>query len=321
MKSDQAISLINSLGKGRIPFLLITDFEAEKIKVQQLDQLGEGILYDINGATNHALYREASAPAALKVAPMSFREYYHQFDRVLHEINYGNSFLLNLTGKHAISTELSLLDIFSVTKAKYKILMEDNFVVFSPETFVIIQDQHIASYPMKGTIDASLPDAKNVLLNNEKEKAEHYTIVDLIRNDLSIYAKEVAVSKFRYLDLITSNNKDLYQVSSEIVGKLPENYHELLGDIIFSMLPAGSISGAPKKKTVEIISETESQKRGYYTGICGLYDGQKFDSFVMIRYIENTDDQLWYRSGGGITFQSEVEQEYQEMIDKIYLPL
>jgi len=128
------------------------------------------------------------------------------------------------------------------------------------------------------------------------------------------------LTKFRYVDYIKSDRKDLLQISSEIQGVLEDDYHTKLGDIIFSMLPAGSISGAPKKKTVEIITNVEPNPRGYYTGICGLYDGHNFDSFVMIRYIEKEDEKFYYRSGGGITFQSEVEKEYIEMIDKIYIP-
>lgn len=321
MKPNEAIALINKLGKNSTPFLLLTDFESEKIRVQPLAELDEDILYDLNGQSNHAFYKGAKADTSLAVEPFLFQKYYHQFDKVKDELNYGNTFLINLTARHKIFTSLNLMEIFSLASAKYKLYVKDEFVVFSPETFVKIENGHIAAYPMKGTIDASLPNAKAQLLHDEKEKAEHYTIVDLIRNDLSIYAKEVVVTKFRYLDLIKSNNKDLYQVSSEIVGRLPSGYLEQLGDVIFSMLPAGSISGAPKKKTVEIIKDAESGKRGYYTGVCGLFDGQNFDSFVMIRYIEEEQGLLYYRSGGGITFQSEVEKEYQEMIDKIYLPL
>ncbi|OGU77880.1 MAG: hypothetical protein A2279_07140 [Stygiobacter sp. RIFOXYA12_FULL_38_9] len=86
------------------------------------------------------------------------------------------------------------------------------------------------------------------------------------------------------------------------------------------MLPAGSISGAPKKKTVEIIQNAEKLERGYYTGVFGYYDGNNLDSAVMIRFIEQTAEGLVYRSGGGITFMSDVNSEYQELIDKVYVP-
>lgn len=108
------------------------------------------------------------------------------------------------------------------------------------------------------------------------------------------------------------------QVSSEITGKLGADYKSKLGDILFSLLPAGSISGAPKKKTVEIIRHAEGEERGYYTGVCGYFDGESLDSCVLIRYL---DEQGRYRSGGGITFLSQLEEEYQEMIDKVYVPI
>ena len=110
-------------------------------------------------------------------------------------------------------------------------------------------------------------------------------------------------------------------MSSKISGELPENYNECIGDILIKLLPAGSISGAPKKKTLEIIDEAEQYKRGYYTGIVGIFDGQNLDSGVMIRYIEQTPEGMIYKSGGGITAQSNVDEEYQELIDKIYIPI
>ena len=83
----------------------------------------------------------------------------------------------------------------------------------------------------------------------------------------------------------------------------------------------GSISGAPKKKTVEIIKSVEREERGYYTGIAGIFDGKDLDSCVMIRFIEKNNNSFRYRSGCGITFLSELTSEYQEMIDKVYVPI
>lgn len=111
------------------------------------------------------------------------------------------------------------------------------------------------------------------------------------------------------------------QVSSKIVGELEKDYNERIGDIIYAMLPAGSISGAPKKKTIEIIQRAEKGKRGFYTGVFGIFDGKNLDSAVMIRFIEKAKDKLFFRSGGGITFMSNHENEYQELIDKIYVPI
>ena len=174
---------------------------------------------------------------------------------------------------------------------------------------------------MKGTIDARLPDAKNRLLQSKKELAEHFTIVDLIRNDLSMVANEVKVDRFQYLDHLKTHRNELWQMSSEISGELPKGYRNNLGEMLSKMLPAGSISGAPKKKTLEVIREAEAYDRGYYTGIFGVFDGENLDSAVMIRYIEKDGDGFLYKSGGGITAKSNLDEEYQELINKIYIPL
>jgi para-aminobenzoate synthetase component I len=86
-------------------------------------------------------------------------------------------------------------------------------------------------------------------------------------------------------------------------------------------LPAGSISGAPKKRTVEMIKEAETFDRGFFTGIFGVFNGNSMDTAVIIRFLENTDQGLFYKSGGGITVNSIAKEEYQEMIQKIYVPI
>ena len=177
------------------------------------------------------------------------------------------------------------------------------------------------SYPMKGTIDASIPSAAQLLMNDPKETAEHATIVDLIRNDLSMVANRVSVSRYRYMDRLQTNRGVIFQTSSEIQGILPENYQEHLGDIIFRLLPAGSITGAPKRKTMQIIQEAETYDRGFYTGVMGYSDGIDLDSAVMIRFVEQEGEKMYFKSGGGITCQSDVESEYNEMKQKVYVPI
>jgi para-aminobenzoate synthetase component 1 len=199
--------------------------------------------------------------------------------------------------------------------------MEKEFLFFSPETFIQIENGLIKTFPMKGTIDASIERASEVILSDKKEMAEHITIVDLLRNDLSLVSTDVEVKRFRYIESIKSKNKSILQVSSEIVGRLSKDHNSNFGDILISLLPAGSISGAPKTKTIEVIKKVEQEERGYYTGVAGIFDGRKFDSCVMIRFMEQAGNQIYYRSGGGITSQSKVESEYQEMLNKIYVPV
>jgi para-aminobenzoate synthetase component 1 len=253
--------------------------------------------------------------------PVSLQVYKKAFDSVLKEIKFGNSFLTNLTFETLIESDLSLPQIFFRSEAPYKLLFKDRFVVFSPERFITICDGIIAAYPMKGTIDATIPNAETMILNDLKETAEHHTIVDLVRNDLSKVSTNVKVQRFRYIDKIRTSGKTLLQVSSEVTGEMGENYIEHLGDIISTLLPAGSICGAPKKRTLEIISKSENYNRGFYSGVFGIFDGANLQSSVMIRFIEKRDNQLIFKSGGGITFLSNAEDEYQELIDKVYVPI
>jgi para-aminobenzoate synthetase component 1 len=174
---------------------------------------------------------------------------------------------------------------------------------------------------MKGTIDASVDGARELLLRDAKEGAEHVTVVDLLRNDLSKVSRNVRVVRYRYIEEVVTNEGTLLQMSSQITGDLEGDYRARIGDIVLGLLPAGSICGAPKRKTLEIIREVERGPRGYYTGICGLFDGTEFDSCVMIRFIEQQHSSLLFRSGGGITHASRIEREYQELLDKVYVPI
>jgi para-aminobenzoate synthetase component 1 len=131
----------------------------------------------------------------------------------------------------------------------------------------------------------------------------------------------VHVKRYRYIEKLQTNKGELLQVSSEIVGTLPTDYKTKLGELLLSLLPAGSISGAPKPKTVEIIKKAESYNRGFYTGIFGFFDGKTVDSAVMIRFIEQQENAFVFKSGGGITSQSDVQKEYEELIQKVYVPI
>lgn len=313
---------LNHWGARRVPFLFLVDFEMKKPVAYPLNEVdAQKILYDINGHRNYAPSLADGAPVGLIKFPIPYDDYKKKYDQVRSRLAYGDSYLANLTIKTEVRSELSLRDIFFISRAKYKLLFYSDFLVFSPETFVRITDGKIFAYPMKGTIDASLPDARNKILSDPKEMAEHVTIVDLIRNDLSTVADNVQVTRFRYVDEIRTIHKNLLQISSEISGDLPSDYHKHVGDLILKLLPAGSVSGAPKQKTLEIIRMAEKETRGYYTGVVGIFDGNILDSGVMIRFLQQEGENLYYRSGGGITVQSTAESEYQEAIDKVYVPL
>jgi len=316
-----AIETMNYLGKDRIPFLFVIDFEMKMPLVMKLSNVGNNIFYKVDEIKNLTILPEKRSALRFEKFPVRYDNYFNAFEKVMDNIKNGNTYLLNLTFPTKIKTNYSLEEIFYYSNAKYKLYFKNKFVVFSPESFVKISANRIFSFPMKGTIDASIENAAERLLNDEKELAEHNTIADLIRNDLSIVSKNIRVEKFRYVEEVRTSNKTLLQTSSSICGELKSNFNEMIGTIIFSLLPAGSIIGAPKKKTVEIIKETETYSRNYFTGIFGVFDGINLDSAVMIRFIENINGEVYFKSGGGITFMSKPELEYQEMIDKVYVPI
>lgn len=318
----EAIDQMNEWGLRGIPFLFLIDFEMKAIRLHRLDLDPPPDLH-FSFHQDQAISSEFGPSTELIFTkfPVPFYEYEQAFNQIQHEILAGNSFLLNLTFPTPVETNLTLEEIYRFSRAPYKILLEDCFVCFSPESFITIRNGIITTRPMKGTINTSTPLAEKTLIENKKETAEHHTVVDLLRNDLSRVAGEVTVNRFRYIEKIITNNGCILQASSEITGILPENYNHMIGGIVFDMLPAGSVTGAPKEKTVEIIRNTEKADRGYYTGICGIFDGKNLDSAVMIRMIEMHNGRMRFRSGGGITFLSNAREEYEELIEKVYVPI
>lgn len=313
---------MNQYGRSGSPFVFLISFSGEdNIIVPPEEAVPGGFRLEMPGFVNHKLQPLRQEAISFTKLPVDRQRYKEAFSFVKDQILYGNSFLLNLTFPTRVKSSYTLEEIFRGSKAPFKLYLEDELVVFSPERFVRIEGDKITSNPMKGTIDANIPGARGRLISDIKEDAEHNTIVDLIRNDLSMIASEVSVKRFKYIDRIRTHQGELLQMSSEISGILPADFASSLGDKIFSLLPAGSICGAPKKRTVEIILEAEGYQRGYYTGIFGYWDGQILDSAVAIRYIEKNGEKLIFKSGGGITFLSSCEHEYDEMVNKVYVPI
>lgn len=320
--NHQKFMEMDELSLQKVPYFFIIDFLAQNIEIYKEEEIkNSGLLIDFKEFTNTKPKPELNKKIEWKSFPETLESFKKGFDEVQKNIRFGNSYLANYTRKTKIETNLTLKEIFYHSKAKYKVFYKDFFVFFSPETFVKIIDGKIFTYPMKGTIDASLDNAAEILKNDKKEKAEHYTVVDLLRNDLSMVAEYVKVDKFQHIDFIKTQQKDLYAMSSEISGRLKPEFDGKIGSIMKKLLPAGSILGAPKPKTLEIVLNAEGYERGFYTGVCGWFDGQNLDSCVMIRFIEKENDTLYFKSGGGITHMSNLKDEYEEMKNKIYVPI
>lgn len=318
----EAAKLLDRLGEDGTPCVFILDYEGKRCLVQRLDETDpDELRFDFEGHGNVPAAPQ-TASVIMRPDPISFVSFRLAFDQVRDHLQEGNTYLCNLTFRTPVQLEVDLSAVFHAASARYKLWLRDTFVCFSPEPFVKISpDGIISSFPMKGTISADIENAAQIILDDPKETAEHYTIVDLIRNDLSIVASDVRVSKFRYIDKLKTSRGDLLQVSSEVSGSLSNNWSGHMGSIIEKLLPAGSISGAPKARTIEIIRDVEQVDRAYYTGIAGLFDGKSLNTCVLIRFIEQENGLFFYRSGGGITAMSDPEKEYEEYKAKIYVPI
>ena len=311
---------MNRAGQGREAFLFGIDFEMERGFFLAKPLAQQTVLFEIGNVGNMPQLPEKIPSYHFKAFPEAYHIYQQRFETVINGLKRGDSYLTNLTIRTPVSSSLSLQEIFLHARAPYKLFLPGKFVCFSPECFVQMEAGKVVTFPMKGTIDARLPNARQVILNDRKETAEHNTIVDLLRNDLSRIASQVKVNRFRYIDKLLTHKGPILQVSSEIEGVLPDDYMEQLGTLFFRLLPAGSVSGAPKPATIALIRRAEKAPRGFYSGIGGYFDGKRLESFVLIRFIEQDESGLYFRSGGGITAQSDCRKEYDEAIQKIYLP-
>lgn len=323
IKSKEVQRRMNDSGKGNRPFLFAIDFEMENGIFVEDPLSQKDILFRIGDTKNYEDLILPPDESLLKIKNIiPYGDYVEKYNAVSRGLMRGDTYLINLTAKTEIESTISLQQMLKSTLSPFGICAWDSFISFSPERFVRIENGIISSCPMKGTIDDSIPGASDIILNDYKESCEHNTITDLIRNDIGKVSERVWVESFRYIDNIKTDRGTILQVSSDIRGELPSGYRNNLGDIIFSMLPAGSVSGAPKPSTLKLISGAEGEVRGFYTGVFGYFDGKMLDSAVLIRFIEKmADGTLFYRSGGGITVNSVCKEEYEELITKIYLPL
>lgn len=316
------VEQLNTWGKKRQPFFALWGYSDSCQDAFLVDECARhGVFYDFQGKSNVTLPLSFHQPSILTKKPVSIERYKKAFKYVQNSMHQGDTYLLNLTFPTSIELNGSLWDIFCSTQADYKILYKDEFVCFSPEPFIHIKDTKLSTFPMKGTIDATIENAQEKILANEKEMNEHTMVVDLLRNDISQICTNVRVERFRYIQKLQTISPPLLQVSSHISGKIEKNWHNHIGTLLAKLLPAGSISGTPKKKSCEIIKNVEGYERGFYSGIGILYDGETLISCVLIRFIEKHDGMYWYKSGGGITHQSNMLEEYEEMVQKVYVPI
>ncbi len=323
MSAVAAQNQMNTLGRENIPFLFILSFDLQQNIVVPLDQCaGMGIAFQFPGITGGRIIDSPKKQAMITDYRLPKEEEYQKaFQKVQYHLHRGDTYLLNLSFEVPIQMNADLDTVYQGAGALFKTYWAPHWISFSPERFVQIEGRTLSTHPMKGTISSEFPEAADQLLSDKKENAEHYTIVDLMRNDLSSVGRQTRVEKFKYLTEVQREGHGLLQMSSHIKTQLREDWRSRLGDIFFRLLPAGSITGAPKQKTVEIIKAVETHQREFYTGVSGVFYDGKVDSAILIRYIGQRNGQFYYKTGGGITTQSHWEDEYNEIREKIYIPL
>ena len=240
-------------------------------------------------------------------------------------IREGDIFQVVLSNRLEAGFEGSLLDTYRVLRATnpspymfYFTSESMEMAGASPETLVTLEDGVLHTFPLAGTRprgktpeeDAAL---EKELLADEKELAEHNMLVDLGRNDLGKISKFGTVEVEHYLSVLRFSH--VMHLGSTVRGEIREDKDAL--DALDAVLPAGTLSGAPKLRAMEIINELEDDKRGVYGGAVGYLDFTgNLDTCIAIRLAFTKNGKVFIRSGGGIVADSVPELEYQERVNK-----
>ncbi len=262
-------------------------------------------------------------------AQVDFADYQRQVEKVLHSLKYGDIYQVNIACLFQVqlSDHFSAFDFFCFLQKQfaspyggYFAFDEIQLISNSPECFLRYDSlsRTISTFPIKGTAKRHLDEQQDRVLAHQlvqsiKDSAEHIMIVDLERNDLSKIAqpKSVKVSEYKMLHSFAT----VHHLISTIEAKVKEDIS--LQQIIDATFPTGSITGAPKKRAIEIIDEIETFERGFYTGSLGYigYDNS-FCFNVFIRTAECFHNQLFLKLGSGIVIDSTAAKEYDEILAK-----
>ncbi len=253
-------------------------------------------------------------------------EYINTVKKALNYIAEGEVYQINLSQQFHCETELHPLEIYNLLRqnnpAPFSALIKINnsqwILSTSPELFLKVKNGVVKTKPIKGTIQRGKTEEednqlKEKLHSSIKDNAELLMIVDLERNDLGKVCKSGSVKVIHLKKVETY--KSVHHLVAEIEGELEEGKN--IFDLLLATFPGGSITGAPKKRAIEIIDELEKCKRGIYTGSIGyisLNGDAMFNISIRTLYYENK--QLFLGLGGGIVIDSNPEKEYEETIHK-----
>ncbi len=265
--------------------------------------------------------------AKLNTAPdITFNEYKNALTQIKEEIADGNTYEVNYTYDWDVDYSGSELKLYEYLLHKqttpYNAFFKneyDTVLSFSPELFFELEGSHILTKPMKGTMprgETYEKDRENIefLKNDIKNRAENVMIVDLLRNDLGRIAKTGSVKVSKLFDVET--HKTLHQMTSQIEADLEDDVS--LYEIFKAIFPCGSITGAPKISTMEIIDRVEKGNRNVYCGAIGIISPDRTVFSVPIRILQKSIGQnsYKYRVGGAVVWDSDIKDEWDETFTK-----
>ena len=275
-----------------------------------------------NGERDH----DSSGHLTTEVTPLfSKDEYCAMVEKAKHHIHEGDIFQIVLSNRLSAGFEGSLLDTYRVLRtinpSPYMFYFSGTDVEIagaSPETLVKLEDGILHTFPLAGTRPRGKTEKEDKeleagLLADEKELAEHNMLVDLGRNDLG------KISKFGTVEVEKLHSIERYShvmhIGSTVRGEIRDEFDGL--DAVSAVLPAGTLSGAPKIRACQLIAELENNKRGIYGGAIGYIDFTgNLDTCIAIRIAYKKNGKVFVRSGAGIVADSVPEKEHQECLNK-----
>ena len=321
MLFDKVIAFDSNMQKVFIIINIAVDNFTENYK-KACDELKEISELIINGKSHK------SEPLKLKseIKPLFTKvEYCSMVEKAKKYIYDGDIFQVVLSNRLEAEAEGSLFDTYRILRTEnpspYMFYFSSDDVEIagaSPETLVRLDNGVLHTYPLAGTRPRGKSENEDLalkydLLSDEKELAEHNMLVDLGRNDIGRISKIGTVEVDKYMEVQYFSK--VMHIGSSVKGELADDKDAL--DAVDSILPAGTLSGAPKLRACEIINELENNKRGIYGGAIGYLDfSGNLDVCIAIRLAVKKNGKLFIRSGAGIVADSVPEKEYQECINK-----
>jgi anthranilate synthase component 1 len=235
----------------------------------------------------------------------------------------GDAFQIVISREYGLKSDFSAFKIYrnlrQINPSPYMFLLEfeKSIVGASPETMASVEGNIVKINPIAGTAARGKNSQEDVeiakkLLNDEKERAEHVMLVDLARNDVRKVSKPGSVKVSRFFDVVKYSH--VQHIESEVIGELRNDLTQF--DAMEAAFPAGTLTGAPKIRAMEIIDELEKSKRRVYGGAVGYFSARYADMAIAIRMVE-IDDFCRIRAGAGIVADSKPKKEYLETEKKM----